>query len=71
MEKLIRPLIEKLNKKKTNEIFKKLPTDKIRQDIDKIFHSKFKDQFKGANFAFVRNYISSKLFLFNRLFRNT
>jgi hypothetical protein len=28
MEKLIRPLIEKLNKKKTNEIFKKLPEEK-------------------------------------------
>lgn len=47
MEKLIRPLIEKLNKKKTNEIFKKLPEEKIRQDII-TFQSKFKDQIKGA-----------------------
>lgn len=46
MEKLIRPLIEKLNKKKTNEIFKKLPEEKIRQDI--ALYSKFKDQIKGT-----------------------
>jgi murein DD-endopeptidase MepM/ murein hydrolase activator NlpD len=45
MEKLIRPLIEKLNFKKSNQIFKQLPEFKVRQDI---FPSKFKDQIKGA-----------------------
>ncbi|MBP1926371.1 murein DD-endopeptidase MepM/ murein hydrolase activator NlpD [Sedimentibacter acidaminivorans] len=47
MEKLIRPLIEKLNKKKTNEIFKKLPEEKIRQGIAAI-NSNFKDQIRGT-----------------------
>jgi len=45
MEKLIRPLIEKLNFKKSNQIFKQLPEFKDRQDI---FPSKFKEQIKGA-----------------------
>ncbi|MGB4439582.1 MAG: M23 family metallopeptidase [Sedimentibacter sp.] len=45
MEKLIRPLIEKLNFKKSNQIFKQLPELKERQDI---FPSKFKEQIKGA-----------------------
>lgn len=45
MEKLIRPLIEKLNFKKSNQIFKQLPEFKVRQDI---FPSKFKDQIKGT-----------------------
>lgn len=45
MEKLIRPLIEKLNFKKNNNIFKQLPEEKERQDI---FPSSFKNQIKGA-----------------------
>ena len=45
MEKLIRPLIEKLNFKKSKQIFKQLPEFKERQDI---FPSKFKEQIKGA-----------------------
>jgi len=45
MEKLIRPLIEKLNFKKSKQIFKQLPEFKERQYI---FPSKFKEQIKGA-----------------------
>jgi len=47
MEKLIRPLIEKLNKKKAEEIFKMLPEEKFRQGVQSIKNN-FKVQIRGA-----------------------